>query len=1008
MDFWELIPRVHFSFDGKTTEYTYDLEGNLTSRKDAAGRTEQFGYDESGKLTEYTAPSGKKISYDYDELNELVKKSYETAKGKKADDDVLYAYDAAGQRVSMTDAIGAAAYEYDALGRVTKAKDSAGQTVTYAYSESGNLQEMGYPDGSKVTYEYDLNDNLIKITDRQGAVTEYQYDALNRMVKTIRPNEIVTDVTYDALDHITKLVTSCAGCEEVLSTYEYTYNDQGYIISEKATESLAGYVYDDKHDGKHEDGKHDSEYPHGNKHDGKHDKDGTNAIRVVTTERTYEYDENWQLTKCTEKEENKGTTTYSYKYDSAGNRTAYEKVSKGETVEKYSYKYNDSNQLISKTEKTDWRPWKHVKTTYEYDEDGNLISESSGKKDTKTYEYTVENHLKAVTTSNEVLMAALYDGDGNRLFTLDYVEDGKKSQKGQVLIPESAKTENGDSPAEQLADLVPKKNQEEYYSITQYVNDINRENTEVLMELKTDGTANAAYTYGYSRNSRDTSDGASYYLYDGRGSVSGLTSADGVTTNSYQYDPYGNTIFGTPVSINYYGYNGESTNTNTGYQYLRARYYNPVNGNFTTEDTNTGTTENPLTRNRYGYVNNNPLNYEDPTGHSLWSKIKSAASKVVNTVKNVAKKVVNTVKSAVNWVVNAVTHPKQTIKKAVSTVQNTYRNVKRTATSAGSNFVKTVSSGFQKAGRTFSSFKEYVSVRTSEIKATIKRELCTTANRIKEELGKVDWGKVAVGGLVIAGLGVATILTGGAAAGVAGAIASSALSGAVVGAGSGAVIGGISSVANGGSFAEGASDGFMWGAIGGGITGGTGGALSSTAASSTSSALNNPLVKNAIESGVDTTIGTVEDLAHGEDISFGSVAVNFGLGLVSSNGNQSNQLDNDIIDSTKQKTYQTYTKTNPDTGEIYSGRTSGYGTPLENIAKRDQNHHMNDKGFGKAELDKSSTNKDAIRGREQQLIDKYGHAKSEGGTSGNAIRGVSKSNPKLEYYLDEANKEFGE
>lgn len=128
-------------------------------------------------------------------------------------------------------------------------------------------------------------------------------------------------MTYDALDHITKLVTSCAGCEEVLSTYEYTYNDQGYIISEKATESLAGYVYDDKHDGKHEDGKHDSEYPHGNKHNGKHDKDGTNAIRVVTTERFYEYDENWQLTKCTEKEENKGTNTYSYEYDSVAGVT---------------------------------------------------------------------------------------------------------------------------------------------------------------------------------------------------------------------------------------------------------------------------------------------------------------------------------------------------------------------------------------------------------------------------------------------------------------------------------------------------------------------------------------------------------------------------------------------------------------------------------------------------------------------------------------------------------------
>ena len=362
------------------------------------------------------------------------------------------------------------------------------------------------------------------------------------------------------------------------------------------------------------------------------------------------------------------------------------------------------------------------------------------------------------------------------------------------------------------------------------------------MELKTDGTANAAYTYGYSRNSRDTSDGASYYLYDGRGSVSGLTSAGGVTTNSYQYDPYGNTIFGTPVSINYYGYNGESTNTNTGYQYLRARYYNPVNGNFTTEDTNTGTTENPLTRNRYGYVNNNPLNYEDPTGHSLWSKIKSTASKAVstvkkvakkavNTVKNVAKKVVNTVKSAVNWVVNAVTHPKQTIQKAVEQAQTTYRNVKRAASSAGSNFVKTVSSGFQKAGRTFSSFKEYVSVRTSEIKATIKRELCTTANKITDALGKVDWKSV---GITVAAIGVSTlavVATGGLATGVVlgalpamGGLGTAVVTGAVTGVIGGASYSATESILSGDSAGEVVQDTLKGGLLGG-LTGGATGAL---------------------------------------------------------------------------------------------------------------------------------------------------------------------------------------
>ena len=40
---------------------------------------------------------------------------------------------------------------------------------------------------------------------------------------------------------------------------------------------------------------------------------------------------------------------------------------------------------------------------------------------------------------------------------------------------------------------------------------------------------------------------------------------------------------------------------------------------------------------------------------------------------------------------------------------------------------------------------------------------------------------------------------------------------------------------------------------------------------------------------------------------------------------------------------------------------------------------MNKKGFGPAVLDKSSKNKNAIRGREQQLIDMHGGAKSMGG-----------------------------
>lgn len=90
-----------------------------------------------------------------------------------------------------------------------------------------------------------------------------------------------------------------------------------------------------------------------------------------------------------------------------------------------------------------------------------------------------------------------------------------------------------------------------------------------------------------------------------------------------------------------------------------------------------------------------------------------------------------------------------------------------------------------------------------------------------------NWLKWVIGGVVILGLGIATIATGGAAAGVAGFIVAGALKGAVIGAVSGALvsgtIGGITSAVAGNGFwsgfADGAADGFMSGAIIGGVTG---------------------------------------------------------------------------------------------------------------------------------------------------------------------------------------------
>ena len=104
-------------------------------------------------------------------------------------------------------------------------------------------------------------------------------------------------------------------------------------------------------------------------------------------------------------------------------------------------------------------------------------------------------------------------------------------------------------------------------------------------------------------------------------------------------------------------------------------------------------------------------------------------------------------------------------------------------------------------------------------------------------------------------------------------------------------------------------------------------------------------------------------------------------------------------DNGPKRTYQTYTRYNPTTGDCYSGRTSGYEDAETNIMYRAMGQPiLNGEGYLPPVLDRSSENRSAIRGREQQLIEVNGGARSVGGTSRNAINGISPYNPRGSFY----------
>ncbi len=80
---------------------------------------------------------------------------------------------------------------------------------------------------------------------------------------------------------------------------------------------------------------------------------------------------------------------------------------------------------------------------------------------------------------------------------------------------------------------------------------------------------------------------------------------------------------------------------------------------------------------------------------------------------------------------------------------------------------------------------------------------------------------------------------------------------------------------------------------------------------------------------------------------------------------------NDYDTRNSERTYVTYTKTNPATNKVFTGRTSGFGSPADILHKMDATHHMNAHGFGPAQLNRASNNKYVIRSQAKQLRKTY-------------------------------------
>lgn len=112
----------------------------------------------------------------------------------------------------------------------------------------------------------------------------------------------------------------------------------------------------------------------------------------------------------------------------------------------------------------------------------------------------------------------------------------------------------------------------------------------------------------------------------------------------YDYGAFGNRL-DTSIAATTLLYGGEQWDAELGMEYLRARYYDPSVGQFSSFDTFEGTAADPISLHKYVYANAEPVSGSDPSGHFNLTE-QNVTSGIQNALNGLSK--INNVYRTVN------------------------------------------------------------------------------------------------------------------------------------------------------------------------------------------------------------------------------------------------------------------------------------------------------------------------------------------------------------------------
>ncbi len=626
--------------NGYRSEMAYDLDGRLIATTDANGHTTRFTYDALGRQTRVVTPLGFETRMQYDANGNLTHTTDANAVAglqpkNNQNASVYRVYDELGRVTLERDALnGDTQYTYDLLSNITTITDAEGQVTTFVYDDLGRLIETRDPvveagtDKTDKVLLYDEAGNVLLTEDRSGRQRRHTYDTLNRNTLTEYLQDSTRDrYTYDAFGDLVQLAN-----DEITYTYRYTPRHQKAGKTDSRLGKTLAWSYDavgnvatrTDYQGDVTTYQYDSSnrlvalrnpaYLQVSYH---YDGAGRLLNRILSNgaQTDYRYDADNRLIGLKNQSAN-GTVVedLSYQHDNVGNITQISNAVNSRTV---LYTYDALSRLtgVDSTVNREDR-------AYTYDKVGNRRIEA---KNGTTYVYCYHptdctqppqgNRLYSIHTG--IFFGPLYrqftyddagritqkqDGSGNTLYSLAYNGKGRVTAAVKTGFTFMGYDAN---------DYRVRKNNRLYHLEGKNL-DATYDSAGALQNKYLRGVVVDEIVNGYTYHSTDPNDWTNYtFHHDHINSITALTGHTGTVEETTNYDAFGSPGLTLPGTGNDLLFTGRQYDQATGLYYYRARFYDPEIGRFTSED--------PLGFkagvNFYAYVNNNPINRNDPSGN---------------------------------------------------------------------------------------------------------------------------------------------------------------------------------------------------------------------------------------------------------------------------------------------------------------------------------------------------------------------------------------------------------